>query len=217
MWQPWADEGKIEHSIRELNMRAKTTFFVLTTILLSTMQAGFADQMDDLERREREFDKKLNELHRKVDDKKKLYFAAGEIVKGKPIQAKQVEARDVYRPTFPADAIPESPVGKTPKFNIHRSSVITIRDFGTPLSPAQLEVLKARNYKGQKGKMQKIVFTRKDFAQGEKFTADQLAEYVMPEDLAPFDAFQSASIVAGRKCKFGKKKFQIVMLHDLDY
>lgn len=198
-------------------MRAKITFLVLTTVLFSGTQPGFADRFEDIEKKEKEQERRLQELQRKVDDNKKIYFAAAEIVKGKPIQAKQVQVREVYRPTFPADAIAESPVGKTPKFNIHSSSVITVRDFGTPLTNAQLDALTARNYKGRKGKMQKIVFTKKDFAQGEKFTADQIAEGVMPEDLAPFDAFQSASIVAGRKCKFGKKKFQLVMIHDLDY
>ena len=191
--------------------------FALACLLMpEQMLPASADVLEDLKKQEQALARKQQLLEAKLARKKKIFYCVQDIQKGKRITAQQVEDRDLEPERIPGDAVLASVVGRVPVFDITAGSVISTRDFGTALTKAQIEAMTARNYQGQKGAMKKIVFAKTPIVKGTRISADQIAEYVMPEDLMPMDALNTSLLVQGRKCKYGIGKFQIIMMHDLD-
>ncbi|MBA4026670.1 MAG: hypothetical protein C0473_00360 [Cyanobacteria bacterium DS3.002] len=145
-----------------------------------------------------------------------IVYALRDIKKGAEIKAEDVEDKLVERGSVPADAAANSEiVGIKSIEDIGIAQIISIRDFGKPLSKTMLEKLVITDVPDTKEELASVIVAAKDLKKGAPFTNADLLATKMPLALLPMDAIADSGATTGKKCKHGLVKGQLITQHDL--
>mgnify|MGYP000456877619 CR=1 FL=1 len=145
-----------------------------------------------------------------------IVYALRDIKKGAEIKAEDVEDKLVDSGSVPADAAANSEiVGSKSTEDIGIAQVISIRDFGKPLSKTMLEKLVIVDVPDTKEELASVMVAAKDLEKGAPFTNADLLTTKMPLSALPMDAIADSGATTGKKCKHGLVKGQLITQHDL--
>ncbi len=145
-----------------------------------------------------------------------VVYALRDIKKGAEIKAEDVEDKLVDIGGVPADAAANSEiVGRKSTEDIGIAQIISIRDFGKPLSKTMLEKLVIADVPDTKEELASVMVAAKDLEKGAPFTNADLLTTKMPLAVLPRDAIADSGATTGKKCKYGLVKGQVITQHDL--
>ncbi len=200
---------------KQYSVSVAAGLFLVAMLISAFILPVQAEYTKDIEKRQQEARETISKLEKRRASQIKVYFCAKDLKKGERITAQHLDPLDVYPEEYPGDAANNGIIGQVAQYDINKSALISVRDFGIALTKPQLAALTARDYKGAKGEMAKIVFARNPIAKGAVITAADTGEAFVPTAYKPIDAVPIAGLAQGRKSKYGKPKFQIFLMHEL--